>query len=301
MPSNANTIAISLPVGVAIDNQFVSIKVNGVENLVPTPAANPIAADYGTLKSVNITNGWQAGVNTIEVIVDSGPDRVGFFLGVQATTTQVCSNPNVLLVKRITAINGGTTTLGGDNLAGYIDSPTNAYDDNNITIPTQPTPTDPPQDTDKCPTLNSFMLGGINGGNVKPGDEVEYTIYFLSAGKATANNILICDRVPDYLTFLPTAFNNFATKNTSGLPGSDRGIIWQNNGVTESLTNTRDGDTAEYLSPGVDPTIKYPSIKCDGSNTNGVVVVNLGNVPNATAPGTPINSYGFIRFRGRVK
>jgi hypothetical protein len=112
---------------------------------------------------------------------------------------------------------------------------------------------------------------------------------------------LICDRVPDYLTFLPTAFNNFATKNTSGLPGSDRGIIWQNNGVTESLTNARDGDTAEYLSPGVDPTLKYPNIKCDGSNINGVVVVNLGNVPNATAPGTPINSYGFIRFRGRVK
>ncbi|MEH2061236.1 MAG: hypothetical protein V7K50_03025 [Nostoc sp.] len=301
LPSNANTIAISLPVGVAIDNQFVSIKVNGVENLVPTPAANPIAADYGTLKSVNITNGWQAGVNTIEVIVDSGPDRVGFFLGVQATTTQVCTNPNVLLVKRITAINGGTTTFGGDSLVGYIDSPTNAYDDNTITIPTQPTPTDPPKDTDKWPSLNSFMLGGINGGKVKPSDEIEYTVYFLSAGNGTANNVLICDRIPDNATFMPTAFNSFPTKNTTGLPSGDRGIIWQNNGVTESLTNAKDDDTAEYLSPDIDPTTKYPDIKCDGSNTNGVVVVNLGNVPNATAPGTPINSYGFIRFRARIK
>jgi hypothetical protein len=301
LPSNANTIAISLPVGVAVDNQFVSIKVNGVENLVPTPAANPIAAEYGTLKSVNITNGWQVGVNTIEVIVDSGPDRVGFFLGIQATTTQVCTNPNVLLVKRITAINGGTTTFGGDSLVGYIDAPSNAYDDNTITIPTQPTPTDPPKDTDKWPSLTSFMLGGINGGNVKPSDEIEYTIYFLSTGDGTAKNVLICDRVPNNVTFLPTAFNSFATKNSSGLPGGDRGIIWQNNGATESLTNTSDGDKAEYLSPGVDPTIKYLGIKCDGSNTNGMVIVNLGNVPNATAPGTPVNSYGFIRFRGKVK
>ncbi|MEH2325188.1 MAG: hypothetical protein V7K32_16835 [Nostoc sp.] len=301
LPSNANTLSISLPVGVAIDNQFVSIKVNGVENLVPTPAANPRAADYGTLKTVNITNGWQAGVNTIEVIVDSSPDRVGFFLGVQATSIQVCTKPNVLLVKRITAINGGTTTVGGDSLASYIDSPTNPYDDNNITISTQPTPTDPPLDTDKWPSLNSFMLGGINGGKVKPGDEIEYTIYFLSANKTTANNVLICDRIPDNVTFLPTAFNSFPAKNSSGLASGDRGIIWQYNGVTESLTNAADGDKGEYLAPGVDPNIKYPDIKCDGSNNNGVVIVNLGNVPSATAPGTPINSYGFVRFGVKVK
>ncbi|MHC5596243.1 MAG: hypothetical protein ACYTXC_09845 [Nostoc sp.] len=220
--------------------------------------------------------------------------------GVKPGAECFSNNPNVLLVKRITSINNQTQNQGSDDLAVYKDQDTNPYDDNNITI-TNPNPPVEPADTNKWPDPNTFLIGGINGGNVKPGDEIEYTIYFLSAGDTTAKNVLICDRVPDYLTFLPTAFNNFATKNTSGLPGSDRGIIWQNNGVTESLTNTRDGDTAEYLSPGVDPTIKYPSIKCDGSNTNGVVVVNLGNVPNATAPGTPINSYGFIRFRGRVK
>ncbi|WP_334965272.1 hypothetical protein [Nostoc sp.] len=231
--------------------------------------------------------------------VDPTPATVSMTFS--AADVTLATIPNVLLVKRITAINGGTTTFGGDSLSSYIDATTNPYDDNNITIPTQSTPTDPPQDTDNWPSLNSFMLGGINGGYVKPGDQIEYTIYFLSAGKVTANNVLICDRVPDNVTFLPTAFNNFATKNTSGLASGDRGIIWQNNGVTESLTNTKDGDTAEYLSPGVDPTNNYPSIKCNGSNTNGVVVVNLGNVPNATAPGTPINSYGFIRFRVKVK
>ncbi|MFN6483119.1 MULTISPECIES: hypothetical protein [unclassified Nostoc] len=309
LPSNANTSSISLPVGVAIDNQFVSIKVNGVENLLPTPTANSQAADYGTLKSVNITNGWQAGVNTIEIIMDSGPPLAGFFLSVQATTTLTCSNPNVLLVKRITAINGGTTTVGGDSLVGYIDAPTNPYDDNNITIPTQPTPTDPPKDTDKWPALNSFMIGGIYGGNVKPGDEMEYTIYFLSAGDGTAPKVLICDRVPNNVSFIPTAFNSFSTKNSAGLPSADRGIIWQHNGNTESLTNTQDGDVAQYFPAGVEPSTVYndpinPSKKvvdCGGANTNGAIVVNLGDLPNATGSGTPLTSYGFIRFRGRVK
>jgi uncharacterized repeat protein (TIGR01451 family) len=259
--------------------------------------------------AITLPSGW---ISTGENLMGTADGTIDSKVSVPVTTdnlvganfgikTATVSNPNVLLVKRITAINGGTTTVGGDSLVGYIDAPSNTYDDNDITIPTQPTPTDPPKDTDKWHTLSSFMLGGINGGNVKPGDEMEYTIYFLSAGDATASKVLICDRVPSNTTFLPTAFNSFSTKNTSGLPGADRGIIWQYNGATESLTNTSDGDKAEYLAPGVDPTIKYPGIKCDGSNTNGVVVVNLGNLPNATAPGTPVDSYGFIRFRGRVK
>jgi hypothetical protein len=32
-----------------------------------------------------------------------------------------------------------------------------------------------------------------------------------------------------------------------------------------------------------------------------VVVVNLGNVQNATAPGTPTSSYGYVRLKGRAK
>ncbi len=209
------------------------------------------------------------------------------------------SNPNVLLVKRITAINGGTSTLSGDSLAGYIDSPTNPYDDNTITITTQPTPTDPPKDTDKWPNLSTFMLGGIDGGNIKPNDELEYTIYFLSAGDGTANNVLFCDRVPSNVTFIPTAFNS-VTAATSGLPG-DRGILALLNGTTTSYTNIADGDAGRYFPPGSDPTAVYPNVNCGGANDNGAVVMNLGNVPNATAPGTPTSSFGFVRFKVRVK
>jgi trimeric autotransporter adhesin len=212
----------------------------------------------------------------------------------------MANNPNVLLVKRITAINNSTITFGGDSLAGYIDELTNPYDDNTITITTQTLPTDPPRDTDKWPTLNSFMLGGINGGNIKPNDEVEYTIYFLSTGLGEAKNVLFCDRVPNNVTFLPTAFKG-QTAAPGGLGGGDRGILSLLNGTTTAYSNVADGDAARYFAPGEDPQSIFPNLNCGGPNTNGAVVVNLGDLPNATTPANPIGSYGFVRFRGRVK
>jgi hypothetical protein len=104
----------------------------------------------------------------------------------------------------------------------------------------------------------------------------------------------MCDRVPEKVTFIPTAFNG-VTAGANGLAG-DRGIAVNLGGTINSYTNVADGDFAQYFPPA---TI-LPSICGTAMNTNGAVVVNLGDVPNATAPGTP-GSYGFIRFQGRVK
>jgi uncharacterized repeat protein (TIGR01451 family) len=199
----------------------------------------------------------------------------------------VPSNPNVLLVKRITAINGSSFT---DLIDGVNDSNSPNY---------VPTPRDTDDNNPNWP--NNYLQGLLNGGTVRPNDEVEYTIYFLSAGDATAPKVLICDRIPNNVTFIPTAFNNFATKNNLGLQNTDRGIVWQYNGNTESLTNIKDGDVAQYFPPREDPTNVYPTVDCGGENTNGAIVVNLGDLPKATASGIPTDSYGFIRFRGRVK
>ncbi|NJO62564.1 MAG: Cna B-type domain-containing protein [Richelia sp. RM2_1_2] len=210
------------------------------------------------------------------------------------------TNPNVLLIKRITKINDDTTTNSGDDLSIYNQDNTNPYDDNKLDNP-PPNPID----TDKwidttSDTSSTFLIGGINGGKVKPNDELEYTIYFLSAGDTEAKSVLFCDRVPSNVTFIPNSFNN-QTQATAGSQNSDRGILWLKDGNTESLTNVKDGDAAQYFPPGVEPSTIYPNIKCDGTNTNGAVVVNLQNLPNATAPGTPNGSYGFVRFRGKVK
>lgn len=274
LPSNANTIVISLPIGVSVDNQFVSVKVNGVENLLPTPTPNAEATNYQSLTTVNLNKGWQPGVNTIEIVVDSGPPLTGFFLGVQAATTQVCSNPNVLLVKRITAINGDSTRNPNDNtpLNLVIDDTTSAKssDDNNSNWPT------------------NYLKGAIDGGKVKPGDEVEYTIYFLSTGNFPVKNLSFCDLVPGNTTFSPNSF------------ASGQGIQLAIGSTVTPLTNVPDGDKGEYFVPN-----STPSSTCSSSNTNGAVVVNVvkgtEQLSNATGAGTPSDSYGFVRFRAKAK
>ncbi|KYC35370.1 hypothetical protein WA1_05965 [Scytonema hofmannii PCC 7110] len=217
------------------------------------------------------------------------------------TVVPTVNKPNILLVKRITAINGSTTSKGGDNLGGYINEAANPYDDNDIEPNLAPNPPQyPTADTNAWPNPSSFLIGGVNGGNVSPNNELEYTIYFLSAGNAPAPKVLLCDRVPDNTTFIPTAFNSVSSA-PGGLSGADRGILLYYNGTAVSLTDVQDGDAGQYFPPGVDPKTVYPKIECGGANSNGAIVVNLGDVPNATGSGTPLSSFGYIRFRGKVK
>ncbi|MEM7712312.1 MAG: hypothetical protein AAF349_01740 [Cyanobacteria bacterium P01_A01_bin.68] len=231
------------------------------------------------------------------------------------TNNVILGSPNVLLVKRITGVKPDeateytTTTRDGDSLAGYVNDPANFYDDNKLDYQ-EPDPNDtqfPTKDTDKWPnttedTSSTFLIGGINGGKVLPNEELEYTVYFLSSGEFAAKKVLLCDRVPDKVTFIPDSFNNQPSKAAGGSAISDRGILWLKDGQTQSLTNDSDGDVAQYFPPGVEPSTVYPSIKCGGTNTNGAVVVNLGDLPGANSDGVQLDkTYGFIRFRGRVK
>ncbi|MEL6334991.1 MAG: hypothetical protein AAFQ76_20680, partial [Cyanobacteria bacterium J06626_26] len=77
------------------------------------------------------------------------------------------------------------------------------------------------------------------------------------------------------------------------------------NGSTDYHTGANDGDSATYFSPGNDPATSFPGIDCDGdgdginANTNGAVVVNLGDLPDATT--NAAGAYGYVRFRTRVK
>ena len=202
--------------------------------------------------------------------------------------------PKLILVKRITALNGNSTNF-------------NVFDPLDATN----------QVSSNWPNPNTtYLRGKINGGQVEPGDILEYTIYFLSAGGVPAANTKICDLVPDGLEFVPTGFNN--DTGISPNTGSDFGIVlgWDstNTGSLPSsatplsgasllrLTGVGDADGGEFFAAGT-----TPSTTCTAANTNGAVVVVVGGttaatgIPKATAPGTPTGSYGFFRFRARVK
>jgi uncharacterized repeat protein (TIGR01451 family) len=207
----------------------------------------------------------------------------------------ITTSPTVILVKRITGINKNPINPNdGKVLNIFVDDSGTTND----THPNWPAP------------VNSYPLGATNGGLVKPKDEVEYTIYFLSTGTATANKVLFCDRVPANVTFVPNAFNSLPI-GVGGLSGADRGIAIDRNGSLNSYTNTADGDIARYFPPYQEPTYgdyaQYfptadPTKKiCNGANDNGAVVTYLGDLPKSGSPGSPNTSYGFVRFRGLVK
>jgi uncharacterized repeat protein (TIGR01451 family) len=181
------------------------------------------------------------------------------------------------LVKRVTRINN-STTYGTVDLTQVVDDP-NTTDDNNTQWGT------------------NYLQGGLSGLVVKPGDEVEYTIYYLSSGKAPLNSVTICDLIPVNSTFVE---NGFATAT---------GISMANILSITNLTNAADSDAGQFIStnnqaPGVcnrtyiqsNPNMSPVPPLAATSNTTGAVLVNLVTNTQTLTEG----DRGFIRFRTKV-
>ncbi|MBW4673518.1 MAG: DUF11 domain-containing protein [Desmonostoc geniculatum HA4340-LM1] len=191
-------------------------------------------------------------------------------------------NAKLLLVKRITRINNQDLTDIVDgrsdvaiNAANYTPEPY-ASDDNDAKWPA------------------GYLRGLINAGTVKPGDELEYTIYFLSKGPNDATNVKFCDLVPSNATFIPTAFDGNAPSD-GGLPAANQGIALAVSSSTPTvyLSDVADGDRGRFY-----PANESAPSSC-GTNTNGAVVVNITRSPDL--PTLVKDVYGFVRFRAKVK
>ncbi|HEY9880144.1 MAG TPA: hypothetical protein V6D29_16935, partial [Leptolyngbyaceae cyanobacterium] len=216
-----------------------------------------------------------------------------------STSGGTASNPKLLLVKRITAINQTTFTT-------VVDGNSNPSDPNYVASPQD-------QD-DNDPDWPSGFLKGTIHQTIKPGDDLEFTMYFLSTGNVPAQNVLFCDLVPSNVTFSKAGFNTVPAANgPSPVPGTtqagnDRGIVLSMGTqsttspypILASLSNTSDTDAGRYVEPGVNLTNLDARLSSCGNNTNGAIVVNLGTLPNATSAGNPAGSYGFVRFKGLV-
>jgi uncharacterized repeat protein (TIGR01451 family) len=213
--------------------------------------------------------------------------------------TDTFSSPGLSLVKRITAINGVSITRQVDG----INSP---GDLNHVGTP---------QDQEDNHTYwpSGLLLGDIYRQDLQPGDEVEFTVYFLSHGDTMAQKALFCDLVPQNMAFLPDAYSNVpAAKGPSPLPGvttaGERGIVLgvgtqsttSPYPILVSLSNASDGDAGQYVAPGVELTTIDARLGGCGTNNNGAIVVHLDDLPPATSAGDPPGAYGFIRFTGRI-
>lgn len=178
--------------------------------------------------------------------------------------TPVGAGPSSLrLVKRITNVTRGGVPISGIDFSSYIDDPADPNDNTQI--------------------WSQFSPVGVSRvGSEFPlqsGDEVEYTIYFISDGASPATDIKVCDAIPTGTTFISDSF------------GSGSGILVNQAGTDTPQTNASDADKGTFFSP-----LNPVTVPCsDTNNPNGSVFLQLGNVPN-TSP----NNVGFVRFRVRI-
>ena len=172
-------------------------------------------------------------------------------------------NPRLRLVKRITSVTRSGVPISGINFSTFVDDP--ADDNDNAPGWSQLSP------------VGVFRLGSEV--SLQSGDEVEYTIYFLSDGAQNSRNIKFCDLIPAGTTFIPDSL------------GPGIGIRLRQGGTQSDQTNASDTDQGIFYSPLTPVTAPCS----DPKNPNGAVFLQLGNVPN-TAP----NNAGLVRFRVRI-
>ena len=131
----------------------------------------------------------------------------------QVVTPIAGLTPNLRLVKRITAIRrGGITT----SFNSFVNDPS-----------------DPNATAAGFAQLSPVGVFGIGPDTtLQSGDEVEYTIYFLSDGPGPETNVRLCDPVSTGTTFIPDSF------------GAGQGVL-----VNLAGTATPQSNSSDFVSP----------------------------------------------------
>jgi uncharacterized repeat protein (TIGR01451 family) len=171
----------------------------------------------------------------------------------EITSVTLRGNPNLELEKRITRVNG--IDVGqSENLADWPDN---------------------------------FVRGLAASNTIQPGDEVEYTIYFLSAGSGPLENATVCDPLQDFQTFRTDTFNGQTP--IEGTFGAEVGIALALNPPNPDVPTAylRSANSASNRGRFYPAGTATPLI-CE-QNVRGAVVVDIGNLG--------VGDYGFIRFR----
>ncbi len=158
------------------------------------------------------------------------------------------------------------------------------------------------------PSTN-YLLGAVNAGTIKPGDELEYTIYYLNAQTqgTSATTVKICDPIRGKQTYTAGSMSLSAGGAAIGLTdavdpatGADRANAYGKAAlptVVAAPTDCNIGGTG-YAVPTTDRDNGGVAIQLTG--TGATNQVNLLTIPGATAVATPTTSYGWFRFTTKV-
>ena len=239
---------ITAPANTVISNQASANSTNGsitpsLTDALSGPKDEPQVADDG--------------VNTGNIAGNTGDDDPTLL------TVKEPGDARLKLVKRITGATRNGVPIAGLSFNQYVEENTDSADIRNAGL----TP------------LGLLEVSALTP--LRSGDDAEYTVYFLSDGKSSAQNVALCDLVPTGTTFVPNSF------------GSQQGIILRANNATTSQTNATDTDRSSFL-PSLAP-LPAPNGCSNPANPNGAAIVQLGTLTNLS-PG----NVGFFRFRVRV-
>jgi hypothetical protein len=227
----------------------------------------PTAGTFGTTPpTAAAPTGWVATSPT-----DTGIFNTGYLPIVKDFGLR--QKAKFVLVKRVTKVNGATTNANdGTSLTGVT-----ADTFNNVT---------------HWPA--NYLVGSTNAGLVKPGDTIEYTIYFLNNQGADATNVKICDPIRGAQTYVANSIQlqlgsaSTPTALTDNADTIDRANIY----AAGSAPSDCNAGAVSISDPGV-------AIGITGSTTTNQPA--QAGVPGATGVGTPTAAYGLFRFSTKVK
>jgi hypothetical protein len=299
MPAN---IAVNLKSSTGVVVATAYTDASGNYNFTNVPAGSNYTIEVA-LTDTDIPSGATATANP------SGASTTGIQTGITVTSGATLANQNfgfsglhsnVLLVKRITAVNGDRIKNPNDLTPLNVMVDDSLTNDNNANWPNP-----------KTSGISNFLQGVIDAGKVKPGDTIEYTIYFLNADLGNTAGVKICDRITGSQSFLPDAYGTTGSgKDIQIHKGNGSFTTWAS-AATSDLTSINDtGDRAEVMTTASAPSSCHLDMTTGGATDTGTLVIDItgtGNlnqpdwspVAGSTGAGTA-DSYGFVRFTTKV-
>jgi hypothetical protein len=228
------------------------------------------AVAVGEIPSATVPTGWIGTSPKTTALFNTG------FIPVTSTTNDIDfgirQKGKLVLLKLITKVNGQTTN---PNDGTVLNTP--ATDTFNTGVGNWPA---------------NYLIGKTNGGYIKPGDTIEYTVYFLNNQGADASNVKMCDPIRGGQDYVP---------NTIQLQLGTGPIDSQTDGAnaTDYAHSYATGDTPDSCNAA--------AATSTGADNGGIAIgipildTALPNIVGATGVGTPSQSYGLFRFTTKVK
>jgi hypothetical protein len=244
---------------------FSGVTANTTVKIILAPSAGTMGAAPPTAA---VPTGWFGTSPTDSGVLNSG------FVTIANKDFGILQRAKVVLIKRITRINGLTTNPN----------------DNTVLTGSS---TDTFNNAGNWPA--GYLVGNTNAGIIKPNDTIEYTVYFLNNQGADTNSVKLCDPIRGYQTYIADSI-----KLRLGAATSD-----------SSLTDAVDTlDRANFYASGATPTGCNAGAIMTGSDNGGIAITLTGGattnqsalttIPGATGIGIPTTSYGLFRFTTKV-